>query len=368
MAYAADIISNSFEKTKQLFFPIRKDYWFKMGLVSLFGGSNSSSGSGNFGSSNSNSDANNAFKGMTIQEILARVNHVGLEVMSKYGTIIGILFAVLFFVCQIFSYIGSIMTFVFLDGIVKKEIKIRKSMSETKTQAISLFLFRLVVGLISLAGFILCTFPIISAFFNNTLAEFNFWLLIPIGLGLIIFYTVFGIFLFLVNDFVVPFMYLKKYTFNQGWEYFLKLSSGKKGEIFMYWLIKLGLSIAGGIMMIFVLIPILLVFLLLVLLGVGIYLLTNAFAGSVTALIITIIYGVIVFILFLIAVSVITVPIPSFFTVYSLEMIKKLEGKEEIVAEKSKMIASEPVKTVKKRASEPSKPIRKETKKGSKKK
>jgi hypothetical protein len=347
MAYAADIISNSFEKTKQLFFPIRKDYWFKMGLVSLLGGTQSGGfGNGYSGGSGSgNKDLDNLFKGMTFREILTRINHVGIEFMSKYGYIVGIAFAIIFLLAQVFSYIGSIFTFVFLDGIVKKEIKIRRSISETRTQAVSLFFFRLVVGLISLAGFLLCIFPLISAFFNNRLADFNFWLLIPMILGLILFYTTLGIFLFLVYNFAVPLMYLKKYTFGQGWQYFLKIASGKKFEIFLYWLIKIGLGIVSGIVMLIILIPLLIVIFIFVLLGVGIYLGTNALSGQLTAIIVTIIYGIIVFILFLIAIAVISVPIPSFFTVYSIEMIQKLEENN---VEKSKIIAKEANKKIKK--------------------
>ena len=50
MAYAADIINDTFDKTKQLFFPIKLKYWLRMGLVSFFSGSSSGGSGSNYSS------------------------------------------------------------------------------------------------------------------------------------------------------------------------------------------------------------------------------------------------------------------------------------------------------------------------------
>ncbi len=331
MAYAADIISDCLNKTKALFFPIRRDYWLRMGLVSLFGGcSGSSFGNGSSGGSgNSTKDSLVGTQtGLTIKQIVAQLNTKALDFLSQYGYIIGIVFFVFYALSLLLSYINSVFIFVFIDGLVKKEIRIKKSFSENKPQGVSLFWLRFVLGLITILGLLAIFSPLLYSFFMNDLANFNLWLFIPIAIGLFVFLIVLSVFIFLLYDFVVPIMYMQKYDYTRAWGYFTKIASAKKGEIFIYWLLKIVLSIGSGIISLLLLIPIIIVALVFVLLGVGIFFGTKLIFGMTPAIVLTVIYGVIFLIFFIYAISVFFVPIPSFFRIYSIEMVKKLEEKK----------------------------------------
>ncbi|MEK6917223.1 MAG: hypothetical protein AABW92_05780 [Nanoarchaeota archaeon] len=116
MGEAINTLEQSFDKTKKLFFPIRKEYWLRMGLISLFGGGARHSFSGNNLSLPENPDFNI------------------VDFISQYGTLIGVLFFFFFFLSLFFTYVGSVFTFMFIEGIVNKNIKIRKSFKQNHNQ------------------------------------------------------------------------------------------------------------------------------------------------------------------------------------------------------------------------------------------
>lgn len=323
MVYAADILSESFEKTKNLFFPIRPGYWIRMGFISLFG---SSFGGGSGGNSGYNSSGRDLPSGLNFTEAISQFNTGALDFLSKYGTIVAIVFIMFYAISIFFTYINSVFRFMFIEGIVKKDVRIIKSFKDNKSNGLSLFFLRFIFGLISLAIFLLVFSPMIIAFFSNTLVTFNFWLLIPMFLLLLLFALIVGIFWFLVYDFVVPIMYLKQLAFSPAWHYFIKIARNNKLEIFLYWLIRIGLAIASAVISLIVILPMLLVLGILVLIGVLIYFTMNALFGATAALIITVILGSFLFIFWIFAMVVVFVPIPAFFRMYSIEIVKKLDS------------------------------------------
>ncbi|MEM4397145.1 MAG: hypothetical protein QW757_00805 [Candidatus Woesearchaeota archaeon] len=334
MVYATEILNKSFEKTKELLFPIRKDYWLKMAFVSLFIGN---SGFNNFGSSNLNSSdkakISDAFKGMTFQQIISKINTSALSFLAQYGLFIGIFIFFLYLIGLLFSYFNSVFTFVFFDGIVKKEISIKKSISETKNQANSFFLFRFIFGILNFFLLLIIFSPLLIAFFNNKLAEIKIVTLIFVITAFIIYSIIIGLFLFLVNDFIVPIMFLKKYTFKQAFDYFKKISKNMKFEIFMYWLFKILLEIAGSFLSIILFLFSLLLFFVFLLFGFLLYFLLKS--NITLTLIVLLIYGLISFIILFYINLILNLPIRLFFEVYKLEMVAKLEEKFEIKSEKT---------------------------------
>jgi hypothetical protein len=294
-----------------------------MGFVSLFAGSNYGGGMGNLGSSRKPETVSIS---VSIRELIAQFNTEALKFISQYGNFIGIAFILIYALCLLFAYLNSIFTFVFIEGIVKKELQIKKSFSDNKNLGTSLFFLRFIVGLITMGGLVIIFYPVISAFFNNTLADFNLWSLLPIGVELIVFLFILMIFMFLVYDFVIPIMYLKKFTFGSAWNYFIKLLSKNKLQILIYWFMKLVLSIGAGILSIMIAIPLLIILIPLIIIGVLIYLGSYAVVGLIPAIIITGICGFVVLVLFIYVSAVVFVPLPAFFRLYSIEMVKKLEG------------------------------------------
>ncbi|MFH2019787.1 MAG: hypothetical protein ABIJ34_00075 [archaeon] len=325
MVHAGEIINDCFNKTKDLFFPVRLKYWMKMGFVSLFSGNEGYGGSSGGNGGNRNSD----FQNIDWKQALSQFNSEALGFLSKYGQIVGIVFFILYLISLFFTYVSSVFTFVFIDGIIKKDLSIKKSFSENKAHGSQLFLLRLVLGIVDMIIFVLIFFPLFSAFFSNSLADFNFWHLIPMVIGFVLYAILVGLFLFFVYDFVVPIMYLQKYPLRQAWDHFVIIARKQKMEIFLYWLIKTGLAIASGILIlilvIVLLIPIIIIALLFVALGVLFYFLSKAFRFEYIGIALAILLFIIFLSFMVYALSVIFVPVPAFFKLYSIEMVKRLE-------------------------------------------
>ncbi len=322
MAYATDIIGTSFDRTKELFFPIRPKYWLRMGFISLFAGQGSG---GNFNGSNYSRPGSGG-PGGSFSDAVTKFNTEALAFLSQYGFVVGIAFVIFYAISLFFVYINSVFTFMFLDGVVKKDIKIGKSFSDNNSSGTNLFFLRFILGIVFLLIMLLILSPLLIAFISNQLANFNLWLLIPMFLTFFVVAILFGLFWFFVYDFVVPIMYFKKQPFSPAWKHFKKIALKNKLEIFLYWLLKIVLGIGAGIMSLVVLLLIILVSLLFVGLGVLMFLGLKALAGVMFATIIMVILGVLFFLLWIYAISVVLVPIPAFFRIYSLEMLKKLKA------------------------------------------
>ena len=163
MAIALDIIQQSFEKTKKLFFPIRSHYWLKMGLVSLlmagsFGGSGFNFSGSDFGLSGSGDFTSS----------LADFNSQALQFLSEYSLFIGIGIVSVTVLTLILMYLQSIFTFVFIDGVASGDIVIGQSYRKQHDTGMSYFLFRLIFGIIGLVVFGLLTMSVWTAFLSNT--------------------------------------------------------------------------------------------------------------------------------------------------------------------------------------------------------
>ncbi|MEK6917224.1 MAG: hypothetical protein AABW92_05785 [Nanoarchaeota archaeon] len=146
-------------------------------------------------------------------------------------------------------------------------------------------------------------------------------------MSLFIFIVLISIFWFLAYDFVVPIMYLKNYKFLTAWDYFIKEALNKKTEIFLYWIVKIGVSILVAIASIILLIPLIILLIIIAipfaLLGVGIYFLFTL-VNNIVAIAITSLYGFILLLLGIYILSVVFVPVSVFFRMWSIEMTKKM--------------------------------------------
>ncbi len=323
MAYATDIITPAIEKTKELFFPINPKYWLKLGFVNMLSGNQAGSYSGGSGG-NTGSELSK----ISFREAVRSFNSEALVFLSQYGYVIGF-FALLFYLLSItLAYLGSMFTFVFFEGITNRNFEIKKSVNHTKKQTVSLFMFRFVFGLISLASLGVILWPVIQAFMSNSLADISLISLIPNIIGFFIFAIAIGFLMFIVNDFLVPIMYLKNYGINEAWHHFKKIAGNKKTEILIYMLMKFVLGIASGIIALiyalFLLIPG--VILALVFVGIGIAMFfTLKLIGDIVAVGLTAIYVTILIMFLIYLLNVLFVPIPAFFRIYSIDMVKKLE-------------------------------------------
>jgi len=118
------------------------------------------------------------------------------------------------------TWISSRGRFMLLDGIVKNRAAVSEPWTEFKTEGNSLFLFRIVVGLIAIVGFLIAAgIPILIAlpdFQTETFSEASFAAIV-FGCFLFIPYIIACIaFSFFLKIFVVPTMYLKRVRAVEG--------------------------------------------------------------------------------------------------------------------------------------------------------
>ncbi|MBD3203284.1 hypothetical protein GF327_03255 [Candidatus Woesearchaeota archaeon] len=320
MAYAIDIIEDSFNKTKKLLFPIRKSFWLKMGFVSLFSGR---AGSGSY-SSGYNSNQIESFP-EDVKSTIGEINNNFLFNLKKYGYFIGIFISLVLLIVLFFSYIFSIFKFMFIQGVLEKKINIKRSFNKNKKLGASLFVFRIYLGLISIGLMLLIFSPLIFAFLNGALQFFNYLLLIPMLFSFFILIFIVRIVNFIVMNFLVIIMYNKDVSIRSSWNHFKKITSEKKVEIFLFWIMKIVLGIVGGIAIAIIVIGFLIAFGIIGAILAFIFYFMYAASNSYLILGTGIVFGVILFLFFIYAVAVVSLPVDVFFQYYSINMIKKLE-------------------------------------------
>jgi len=322
MVIAIDILSDTFHKTKKLFFPVKAGYWLRMGFASLLNQSSYSGGSFNFNGSGGTDFPSS----MSIKEQISVFNSKALSFLSQYGFLVGLLFILLASFSVIFTYITSIFTFVFIDGLMQKKFLIKKSYVKNHMQGISLFWTRILLGVLMLICLIINLLPLLISFFSGTLASFNLFYLIPMIILFVIVMIFFSIIFFFISNFIVPLMYLKKTNLRNATSIFYRLLHKNILEILLYWLVKIGLAVTSFLIIIPIFILYFLFALIFILFGVGLFFLGNI-VGTTLAIFLTILYGLPVGLLLFYGFVVLTVPIPSFFRMYSIKMVQGIEKK-----------------------------------------
>ena len=150
------------------------------------------------------------------------------------------------------TWISSRGRFMLLDGIVKNRAAVSEPWTEFKTEGNSLFLFRIVVGLIAIVGFLIAAgIPILIAlpdFQTETFSEASFTAIV-FGCLLFIPYIIACIaFSFFLKIFVVPTMYLKRVRAVEGmgiaWR---TLCKGHLGSAILFFLMMFLLGIVAVI-------------------------------------------------------------------------------------------------------------------------
>jgi hypothetical protein len=313
---AFDLVGKSVKKTQQLLFPIKFRYWMKLGFVSLLSKNSGSFLKGNnglnFSVPSSNKDVNSV-TGNAISN-LSEKSYIG---------ILGLIMGVGVILALIWSFITSVFTFIFIDALVKKDYKIKKSWKENKGNGASFFGFRIVTALINLAVIGLIFLPLILSIIDVGLKEFistiSFSVFLSFMISIIfavIWLLLFGIFIGFVLDFALPEMYRQGIGIIGGIKRMWENIKVQKVESLVYLVAKIALGIVVGLISLIALIPVGLVFLIL-----GLIILVPLWFISK---ILMFIFLVPVFLLFIYAFNVVVLPLNVFLKYFSLLVYEKL--------------------------------------------
>lgn len=235
--------------TKALFKPFNIVKWLKFGLVAFLVVLGSGGGGGFNGNINMLGKANN-FPAYKIEPMIEWVtSHMTLLIILIVAAV-----TVVSIIWMVVVYFRSRFTFVYLDGVIKNDMQIKRAYKENKLNGWSYFMWRMVFGptvltiillLLALAG--LGLYFLITAYGFGAPAIILIILSVLIFIILVIFGAVVTLF---TDDFVVPIMYLKKLRVVKAWKVFWGLLKFNKTQFFLYVLMKILLGMASAIVII----------------------------------------------------------------------------------------------------------------------
>jgi len=317
---AFDLISLTFDKTKQRVFPFKFKEWFRLGIISLLAGNGNTSFNSSWGG---NSGGGNSGGGLNFEDLKQKIR----EGINKYWGIGALIFGVFFILGAIWSYIQSVFQFILVEAVINKEA--RFTFKKNSSKGASLFLFRFFISIITLIVIGGLVAPYIYHFMNaNPIIQ-------SVGIPYIIFSIIalivyliilFILFLFLY-DLVVPYMYAKGtntiYSLKKIWENIRK----NKTETFVYWIARLVMGVAVGIIAGVIGLLLGLIFLVIggVILGIG-AMIYSLIGGNIILIILGIVIISVLIIVFMLALATIVAPLTVFVRLFGLFNFEKLTG------------------------------------------
>ena len=218
-----------------------------------------------------------------------------------------------------FAWLVARFNFVFIDLLVRRDIRIRESFRAHKALGNSYFLWSL--------GFMLVTIltigvGIAALVFAFSKVKLLLWLLIPLNVLFFVAFIVVGL---LVRDFVLPIMYRESIKTTEAFKKLFSFKLGA-GQIAFYFLVKLGLGILAGLA---ALVAALIIGIAAFIIGLVLVLLGGLLIGALPVLkpillalaIVGLIIGLLAIVILL---GFATLPIPIFFGAFTLNYLARL--------------------------------------------
>jgi len=242
-----DPIGPAFEKVKTILFrPFDIGRWFTIGFCAWLAylGSGGGGGGGGGNRANIKSGSNE------VREFFEQSKEF---VMVNLAWIIPIAVVVIFlaiFIWLLLMWLSSRGRFMFLHCVAHNKAEVVAPWTKFRRHANSLFLFRIVLGLI---GFFVIGLPvllaigvIIAMIAADGAIAFGVLGLVIIGLIIVFGAIIFGVISKFTMDFVVPIMFLRTTSCLTGWQELLTILSVNKARFFLYILFQLAIGIAIG--------------------------------------------------------------------------------------------------------------------------
>lgn len=240
-----DPIGQAFEKVKTILFrPFDLGKWFTIGfcawlayLCSGGGGGGGSGGRGGQGPSNVHEGI-----GQAKEYILANLGWI--IPVAVVVVAVGIVFWLAI------TWLSSRGRFMFLHCVAHNKAEVTAPWTKFRQHANSLFLFRIILGLI---GFITIGLPLLLAIgviimmiAGNGAIVIGVFGLVIIGLIILVGAIIFGLISKFTMDFVVPIMFLRTTSCTAGWREFLTILSVNKARFALYVLFQIVIGMAIG--------------------------------------------------------------------------------------------------------------------------
>jgi hypothetical protein len=231
-----------------LFKPFDLGRWFVIGFcawLAYLGGGGGGGGGGNW---------NAPYKSHEQQaEIAEGVNSAKEYLLNNLCWIIplAVIVAVLIIgIGLLIAWLNSRGKFMFLHCVATNKSEVKVPWHKFRTHGNSLFLFRIVLGIIGLATVAVPILGIVLLIIMMVAKAASIIVFVPITIILSLIIFVLAITLTLVRkftfDFVVPIMFLQTASCITGWREFLKILSVNKARLALYILFQIVITIAIG--------------------------------------------------------------------------------------------------------------------------
>lgn len=318
---ALEIIQPTLDKVKELLLPLDIVKWMKLALVVLIAGA-SGGGGQYFGNMGNMGDLGGLEEEISYEEMEAAVlDFLTEEILLAITIAVALLALLLIF----WGYISSIFTFIFLESAITKEVMIIEGFKRNLGRGLSLFLFRAGITLAFL--FLLAsmiTIPFLFLLGGDAGAIFSIPFFILSFLTFIPLILIFSVVSSMAVDFAAPIMSLQGDGIISGMRHSLGLFRKEILQFVVYYIMKMALGMAAGIISLVLLIPVMFIMGI----GVAIFVVIGVLAGislswSPAIVVIIIIAAVTGVIFFVYLSALITLPIPVFFRYYSLMFLKE---------------------------------------------
>jgi hypothetical protein len=254
--YAIDAVDRAFSRTrKALFEPFDFWKWLKLAIIIFFVGGMGS----NFGGSGTNyhpsNNYGNDFPNINpgdLPDFPSGISGTGPGYIDSVPYFAIIAAAVVFFILLvlIFSYISSVMEFVFVESLVKNEVRLRAYFKKFMGKGFNLLLIRLSIMIIFLILFILALLPFIPAFLTKssdfsvpTLVGGVFWLV-----GVIILLVLIGAVVSSFLSLAIPISIYRETGILSAFRMVYRNFRKSWQEVLVYWFIRFLLRIGIGIL------------------------------------------------------------------------------------------------------------------------
>jgi len=314
-----DAIPLAVEHTKQqLFARFRLGQWTRLAFVGLLAGELGSGGGCNFNPWKFGHQPHGGnFPDVSVGPMLVALG-AALAVLVLAGLAVGV----------ILMYVSSVMRFILFDSVLAKECHIRLGWSRRQGPGARLFLWKLVFGLATFAGFVVlggipAAFALKAGWFASPKEH-----IAPLVLGGVLLFFVIAVLVVIVSvvyvltkDFVVPQMALENISAFEAWRRLWSMMEAETGSYAGYIGMKILLAIGAGIVIgtvtlilgLLIAIPAVGLGIIAVMTGQSAGLTWNA--GTIT---LAIVVGGVLLSAFFYVVSLISVPAMVFFPAYSI--------------------------------------------------
>jgi len=332
--HAIDDISDAIDATKSFLLPFAARTWLKLAVVVFFisgggGGFNGFQNAGNFGGQDqpAGEGAGQPFPDgapSTLDGFLA-----------EFGTELAIIIGLALFLVVVFGLLSNFMEFVFAQSLIEREVHVRQYLRANVGNGLRLFVFRLVVSLISLTLVVGLLFAIFATVFSGSLDNVTTGAVLGLLPLVIIFFVgiglVQGLLTGFTNVFVVPMMLTSQRGVLGSWK---RLLGSMRRNIKQYLgylafsiVLGIGVGIIGGLLGLVAMLLLAIPFVLVAALcwfGLG---------GGTTALALLAVLGVLFVLLFLLATNLIQVPLQAFMRYYAMLVLGDVDGELDPIPE-----------------------------------